>query len=184
MTQNIEVEVRAFITDDQYRMLVDMLRSSCKEHEEDDQVTYYFTGPSELRIQQNKRYSKVWLKKDKIHDDAREEIEVRVPREDFGKLENLFKALGFEVEIKWFRRRHEFAWDGMKVTLDFTKGYGYILELEKTVTVESEVEKAKQELTEKMLTLGIDPTPKEIFERAYAWYRENWRSVVGEDGSS
>ncbi|MBI4017406.1 MAG: CYTH domain-containing protein [Candidatus Aenigmarchaeota archaeon] len=175
--KNIEVEVRAFITKEQYDALFKRFGNASNE---DEQVTYYFNGPVDLRIQQNRSYSKIWLKKGALHSDAREEVEVHVAREDFGKLEALFRALGYEIAIKWFRTRNEFTYDGATVTLDYTKGYGYILELEKIVNAESDVEKTKRELIEKMRSLGITPTPKEEFDRAYAAYKQNWRALVGE----
>lgn len=55
---------------------------------------YYFNCEEDLRIQQNKLFSKIWMKKGAIHEDHREEMEVRFDRDDFNILEKIFLSLG------------------------------------------------------------------------------------------
>ena len=52
-------------------------------------------------------------------------------QKEFEELEKLFLALNYQVDIKWFRTRFQFEWEDVTVCLDYTKGYGYIIELEK-----------------------------------------------------
>ncbi len=174
---NIEAEVRSFITREQYASLIEFFKSHAKLSKEDYQETFYFDGDEDLRIQRNNFYAKIWMKKGKIHDEHREEIEVKFDKEDFENLEKLFLALGYTVEIKWFRKRFEFAWEGITVCLDYTKGYGYIIELEKMCsedTKEKEVDLLKQKLS----SLKINLTPKEEFNKKFQYYKENWKSLV------
>ena len=117
------------------------------------------------------------MKKGAIHDEHREEIEIKVPRGDFEKLEKLFLGLGYSVEIKWFRKRHSFLWEGIDVAIDFTKGYGYIVELEKMAT-EKNKEKTVAMLKEKLSELNIPLTPKEEFAKKYEFYKKNWRRLT------
>jgi len=174
---NIEVEVRSFITEDKYKELIDFFIKEGKFVSEDYQETFYFDCDEDLRIQRNNTYSKVWLKKGKFHDDHREEIEVKFPCENFELLEKLFLSLGYNVEIKWFRNRHTFTWEGISVMVDYTKGYGYILELEKMST-EAEKDAVLAELKAKMDSLGISISSKEEFENKFRNYKENWQSLV------
>jgi len=173
----IECELRAFISPEQYEQLLARLKQEGEHGGEDEQVTYYFDGGRDLRIQQNSRYAKIWLKSGAIHDEAREEIEVRCPREEFGNLEKLFAALGYQTEIKWFRRRHHFKYRGLTVALDDTRGYGRIIELEKICAPEGR-EVALAELRTAMAGLGIGLTPKEEFDRKYQDYKKNWRDLT------
>lgn len=195
--KTIEVEIRTFLTKDQYHQLIHFFTTHGQFLNEDEQVTYYFYSPHvdsppisqssidpspihpspDLRIQKNKFYSKVWLKKGKLHDEQREEIEIRLPVEDFDKLEKLFLSLGYSVSIQWFRHRHSFQWQGIDVAVDYTKGYGYILELEKMAT-EGEQEEVLHLLKEKLAELGIPETPKWEFEQKYQYYKENWWGLV------
>lgn len=175
--KNIEVEVRSFITKGQYEKLLDFFKQNAKFLKEDYQETFYFDSDQDLRIQKNDFFSKIWMKKGKIHDDYREEIEIKFAKDDFEKLENLFLSLGFNVQIKWFRKRFEFDWGGVTVCLDFTKGYGYIIELEKMAS-EADKEKEYDNLKKKLESLDIKITPKEEFNKKFADYKENWKTLV------
>lgn len=177
--EQFEVEIRSFVTEEKYKDLLDYFRKHGGGEKEDFQETFYFDSPSDLRIQRNNFFSKIWLKKGKIHEEFREEIEIRFPREDFENLEKIFLALGFEVKIKWFRKRHEFEWNGINVCVDYTKGYGYIIELEKIVE-ENDKEDALEELKKKMSELGIPLTPREEFDSKFRDYEKNWKVLSGE----
>ena len=175
---SIEVEVRSFISEDQYGELLDKMKEEAEFIEDDYQITYYFTGDVDLRIQKNNNFAKLWLKGGKIHDKHREEIEVKFDREDFDKLERLLILLGYEVEIKWFRKRNKFDWNGIKLTIDYTKGYGHIIELEKIAEENEDKDKIYKELEGKLKSLGIDITPKEKFDEKFKYYKENWKTLV------
>ena len=89
----------------------------------------------------------------------------------------MFNELGHKIEIKWLRQRNQFKWDEIKVCLDYTKGYGYIIELEK-LTSEENKEKTIKELKEKMNELNIPMTSRQEFEDKYNYYKENWRDII------
>jgi len=176
---NIEAEIRSFLSKEQYEKLLVFFNHNAKLLKEDYQETFYFDSEQDLRIQRNNFYSKIWMKKGKIHDEHREEIEIKFDREYFEELEKLFLALGFNVQIKWYRKRCEFQWEDIIVCLDYTKGYGYIIELEK-MTSEIEKEKVYEILTQKIKSLGVDITSKEEFDKKYQYYKNNWKSLTNE----
>lgn len=176
----IECELRSFVTDGQYRALLAFFGANAKALGEDEQVTYYYDAPQDVRIQRNRTHAKIWLKKGSMHDDAREEIEVQVPKDDFDKLERLFDAMGYAVKIKWFRSRRVFEWDGVRVCLDHTLGYGHIIELE-TMTDEAGREEAVRSLRVKMEQLGVRPTPKPVFNERFDYYREHWQELLAKE---
>jgi len=174
---NIETEIRSFISKEQFEELLDFFKKNSELKKEDYQETFYFDCDQDLRIQRNNFFSKIWMKKGKIHDDHREEIEIKFSRDEFENLEKLFLTLGYTIEIKWFRKRFEFEWDDTTVCLDFTKGYGYIIELEKMCsedTKNQEFEKLKQ----KLISLEVDITPKDEFNKKFLYYKENWKSLI------
>ena len=174
---NIEVEIRSFITKEQYEKLLEFFKKEGELVKEDYQETYYFDTDEDLRIQKNKFFSKIWLKKGKIHDDHREEIEIKFDKDDFAKLEKLFLNIGMNIDIKWFRTRYAFKWQDVEASVDYTKGYGYIIELEKMST-EEEKEKALELLKEKLKQLKIPLTPKEEFKKKYEFYKKNWQKLT------
>lgn len=176
---DIEVEVRSFISEDQYNKLLGFMQKNAKLIKKDNQITYYFSGDNDLRIQKNDFFSKIWLKKGKIHDPHRKEIELKFSKEKFGQLEKLFLSLGYEIDIKWFRKRHLFGWNDIEVAVDFTKGYGYIIELEK-MSDEKDKEKVYEFLKNKLEELNVNLTPKEEFDKKFSYYKENWRKLTNE----
>jgi predicted adenylyl cyclase CyaB len=175
--KNIEVEIRSFISKEKYEKLLEFFKQNAELIKEDFQETHYFDCEEDLRIQKNNFGSKIWMKKGQIHDDAREEIEIKTQNEDFENLQKLFKTLNYNTEIIWLRTRHEFNWNNITVCIDYTKGYGYIIELEK-MSEENEKEKTLEELKQKLNELNIPLTPKEEFKNKYEHYKENWRELI------
>jgi len=167
---NIEVEARSFITKKQYEDFLKFFRKKGKFLGRDKQITYYLSGPKDLRIQKTNKFSKLWLKDGKIHAKYRQDIEIRCAREDFEKLEELLLKLGYKVQIKWSRVRNDFLWKGIRVSVDWTRGYGYIIELEKRGR-EKDKEKIYQSLLKKLKELGIKLTPKKEFDKKFNYYK-------------
>jgi predicted adenylyl cyclase CyaB len=177
MSENIEVEIRSFISKEKYEELIKFFNENSELVKEDSQETHYFNCEQDLRIQKNNKGAKIWLKKGKIHDDAREEIEIFTEEKSFDDLGRLFEDLGYNVGIKWLRERKQFNWDGIKVCLDYTKGYGYIIELEKKTDEEHKGE-ILIKLKEKLNQLDIPLTSKEEFDEHFNYYKENWRRLI------
>ena len=174
----IEVELRSFISEGKFNELVEFMSKNALPVKDTGQETWYFSGDADLRIQRSDTRAKLWLKGGKIHDDAREEVEIILHPSNFENMAKILSVLGFEVEIKWFRHRKEFDWGGTKVCLDHTKGYGWIVELETLVGAEEHRDAAVENLKGKMKELGVTITPREEFERAFSNYKQNWKTLT------
>jgi len=172
---HIEVEVRSFISPTQYKKLEEKLSKSAKFLKEINEETIY-CGKENLRIRRDRNFSYLIFKTGKIHDDSREEIKIKFKRSKFEELKELFGALGFKINVIWFRKRKVYDWEGTKVFLDGTKGYGKIIELEEIGT-KKDKEKIKKKLKEKLKCLGIKITPKKIFDKKFENYKKNWRKI-------
>lgn len=177
MKNNIEIEIRSFVSKKQYEKLLIFFKKNSELLKEDNQETIYYDCPQDLRIQKNNFFSKIWLKKGKIHDDSREEIEIHTEIEDFDELKKLFETLGYGIDIKWLRDRKEFKWDNINVCLDYSKGYGYIIELE-IMGKKEERDSVLEMLRGKFKELGIEETSKEEFNKEFEKYKKNWRKVI------
>lgn len=164
----IEVEVRSFLSKKQYEALDLFFQENAEFVAEDIQETVYLEAPLDLRIQKNNNGVKIWTKGGKIHDSAREEIELFCRTEDYHSALLLFKKLGFPPYISWWRKRRMYNWRKVVVALDYTRHYGYILELEKIVT--NNRNKALISLSALMAELNIVPTPQEVFNTHYETY--------------
>jgi adenylate cyclase class IV len=174
---NIETEIRSFISKEKFEELLNFFKQNAQLLKEDYQETFYFDCKEDLRIQKNNFFSKIWMKKGKIHDDYREEIEIKFDKSEFENLEKLFIALGYDIEIKWFRKRYKFKWNDIIACLDFTKGYGYIIELEKMCHEEMK-EKEFELLKNKLQSLNVEITPKQEFNKKFQYYKDNWKSLI------
>ena len=174
---NIEVEVRSFISKEKFDELFIFFKKNADYLGEDVQETFYFDGKEDVRIQRNNSFSKIWMKKGKLHDECREEIEIKCARDDFDKLEKIFTSLGLPVNIKWFRTRHSFQWGDVIVTLDTTKGYGFIIELEK-LSDEANKAAALELLQQKFRELNIPLTPREEFDTKFQEYKLRWKELL------
>jgi predicted adenylyl cyclase CyaB len=175
--ENIEVEIKAIISEEKYKELIEYFKKEGEFIKEDDQTTYYFDCEEDLRIQKNNSGCKMVLKGGKVHDETREELEIEFDKEHFEKLDTLFKSLGYSTEIKWFRKRHSFKWEDIKVDVDFTKGYGYILELEK-MSDEENKEGTLKILKNKLKNLDIELTSREEFDKKFEDYKKNWEKLI------
>ncbi len=177
----IECELRAFVDDGTFASLRERFGKDGVASNPDEQVTYYFesNGDPDIRIQRNGRGAKIWYKGGKMHEEARREIEIPCRGEDFGRLEELFVALGYRVSIKWFRTRMTYAIGEVTATLDDTRGYGKIVEFEIACPEEGRGE-ALAALRSTMAAYGIEASPKEEFDRRYAAYKSDWRRLLGE----
>lgn len=175
--KNIEVELRSFIDESKYHELINFFDQKAKFLKEDSQITHYFTGDHDLRIQKNNFFSKIWMKKWELHDESREEIEIKFDKEDFEKLQQLFLSLWYGVEITWIRKRLQFDREGIEVSLDYTKWYGYIIELE-ILTTDLEKDEALEAIRKKFAELEIAITPKEEFKTKYEWYKTNRKTLI------
>ena len=175
----IECEIRAFISEEEYHRLIDFFKKNAEYKGEDMQQTNYFDAQTKVRTQKNSKGTKIILKKGNVHEGAREEIEIECAGEDFDKINKIFIELGHPVVIEWYRKRHTFFWEGITVCIDDTEGYGYIIELEKLID-EYQKEQTLTELREKLNFLKIQETPKELFDKKFQHYKENWREMIDE----
>ncbi len=173
---NIEVEIRSFISKEKYEELLEFFTAKGELLEEELQETHYLNSEKDLRIQRNDSFAKIWLKEGNIHDEFREETEVRFNKEDFEKIRAILSNIGMETSIKWVRKRHLFDWKGIKVAIDNTRGYGRIIELEKMSTEEKKNEDLEI-LKETMKELEVNLTSREEFDNKLEEYKKNWRSL-------
>lgn len=173
----IEVEFRSFISKEQYVRLLEFFKREGKLISEDEQESWYFEAPVDVRIQRSTTGAKIWAKRGVVHDEAREEVEIPIQPKEFDRVAQLFSWLNYPISIKWFRHRFTFNWNEITVTIDSTKGYGDIIELEK-MSDEQNVEKTKNLLTEAFKQLNVPITPREEFEKKYADYKERWQDLT------
>jgi len=175
--QDIEVEIRSFVSDKQYNAILSKLEKTAKYVSETEEETVYFSSDKDLRLRRNRKEASIILKEGKIHDNFRKEYEVKFNVVDFEKMEDLLKSLGYEIKIKWFRRRLKYEQDDVKIFLDETRGYGKIIEIEKMVNL-GEEKIVYKNLENRLKDFDIKITSKDEFNSAFEYYKNNWESLI------
>ena len=175
--KNFEVEARSFISEKQYKKLLQYFKEKGKLISADSDETVYFKAQKDLRIRKDSKFSYLILKEGKIHDKFRKEIEIKLAKEEFKKLEELIVSLGLKVVVRWYRRKRVYKWRGAEASLWITRGYGYLVELEKMSDEKGKI-KAHQRLTNLLKSLEIKITPKKEFDKRFNYYKNNWRKII------
>ncbi|OGD66447.1 hypothetical protein A3F08_01220 [Candidatus Berkelbacteria bacterium RIFCSPHIGHO2_12_FULL_36_9] len=162
---------------DKTRLEKFLKKSKAKLTKSETQDNWYYVAPgkNDLRIRRNDKEAFLILKKGWMHDTERDEIEVKVTRPDFERLDEIFVALGYKYDTKWYRKRLEYKLKSFNITIDFNAGYGGVAEIEKVVKNNNEVEKAKKDISDFAKEVGIEPATKELFNKMYTYYKKNWK---------
>jgi len=175
--KNIEVEARSFITPQKFKELKRLFDKKGKFLYQDFDETVYFKAKKDLRIRQDSNSSYLIFKEGKIHDKYRKEIELPLLKNKFKELEDLITSLGFPVDVRWYRVRRVYRWRGVNAYLWATKGYGYIIELEKFAS-EREKEKVHKKLTKLLEFFHTKITPRKEFEKKLGYYKKHWQRLT------
>jgi len=175
--KNIEVEVRALISKDEFLRLKKFFNKKAKflNHHKDETAYFDSNGSTRLRLEKDRCY--LVHKSGKIHDRHREELEIDLKKSDFLPAQKFMEFLGKPVIVRWIRERFVWKFNDMKAYLDNTKGYGRIFELE-AMTTSKDKEKSYQKMFEIFKNLNIKPTPKQEIQKHYQHYLKNWRKLI------
>lgn len=170
-----EFEKRAFVSEPKFEELLRRFALRGMPLQRTRQITYYLDLPADTRVQLCSDGSgRVWQKLGKLHDDAREEIEVKISREEASEILRIFRNAGIGVRVAWFRERSKFVEGEVSVCLDNTVGYGYVVEAEMKGEIDVK-EECLARLNEYLSDWDVAITPREEFEKAYLYYLETWK---------
>jgi len=103
--KNIEVEVRALISKDDFLRLKKFFDKKAKflNHHKDETVYFDSDGGSRLRLEKNRSY--FIHKSGRIHDRHREELEIELKKSDFFPAQKFMEFLGKPVVVRYIRER-------------------------------------------------------------------------------
>ena len=126
-----------------------------------------------------KRYSEICIKDGNMHDDIRKEKNVKIDSIYNDNMDYVLNNLGYIPQVKWFRTRSKTTLEvGMDLCLDYTIGYGYIVEVSKNIEDETKSDITKIELGNFLESLDIDITSKDEFNKKYNEYVLNWEKMT------
>ncbi len=172
--KNIEVEIQSLVSGKDWVRLRKFFDKKAKFLGEHHDKTSYFEKNGRIRIRIEPRAAYFISKSGKMHDKAREEIEIKFSKKDVLPAEEFLKSLGFPLQIRWSRRRRKYLWDGITVTLDDSKGYGKLIELEKMSDMRGR-KTIQEKLLKKFKLLKIPMTSRKILDQRFRNYLKTWR---------
>lgn len=168
----IHVEIRSFIKPEKYKELIEKYNNILHTEK---QISYFFNSKEDLRFMKTKRYSEICIKEGNMHDDIRKEKIVKIDSKYNDDMAYILNDLGYVPQVKWFRTRSKATLDfGIDFCLDYTVGYGYIIEVSKNIEDNTKYDLTKIELGNFLESLDIDITSKDEFDKKYDEYVLNW----------
>lgn len=98
-----------------------------------------------------------------------------------GELDELVLKAGFSYQAKWSREREEYSYCDTNVCFDKNAGYGYVVEFEKVIENEADVDRVRDEIDSLMDRLGVEELSQERLARMFDHYNQNWADYYGTD---
>ncbi len=172
----LDVQLRAFLDKDKYRELIEKYNSVLHTEK---QISYFYNLEEDFRFMKTKTYSEICIKEGNIHDDIKEEKTVKIDSKYNDNMTYILDKLGYVPEVKWYRTRSTAKLDfDINICLDYTVGYGYIIEVSKKIDDSKKFDLTKIELGNFLESLDIDITSKDKFNEKYNEYILNWRTLT------
>jgi adenylate cyclase class IV len=100
---------------------------------------------------------------------------------DIERLDDLVLAAGFELEAKWSAARKMYSFKDMTVDVMFSPGYGYVVEFEKVIADETQIEQTRQSIIDMMRDFGVEELDSKRLGRMFEYYNANWADYYGTD---
>lgn len=172
MNKNIEVEIRGLLSEAEHTSISDFLEKEGQNKEVDNRKTTFFIMPDKtLKIAEkvSKGKAKISLKTgDIVKDSSQTEYEVDIKPEEFDIAEKIFLNLGFDQIQHTEQKRINYTYKGVEFAVKWSIDWGYHFEMEKMVSSEEDVEKARKELMQMAQDLNLSVMSEEEFGRRCA----------------
>lgn len=138
----LEIEMRALLSEDQYTALMDRLTREATDLGADDKKVWFYILPDKLlKVTHNVTAGngKVTLKLNRIGQGSSfPEIEYMIDEADVPKAVAIFDQLGYEALIEPKILRHNFIFEDVELAVKYSASWGYHVELEQVITNEDD----------------------------------------------
>lgn len=115
---------------------------------------------------------------DIMHGSVRREFEgnIALSLED---LDEVLLGAGFKYQSKWSRTREIYHYLDISVCIDLNAGYGYVVEIEKIVQKEGNINGARESVISVMETLGVEESSEKYLQKMFEYYVTHWEEYYG-----
>lgn len=163
----IEVEVRGFLSKEEFETKLKEFQKISSSFEEDHRDTTFFMLPeATLKVtkMKSKNQSKISYKSgDIVSSVGQEEVELLIPITDYDKAVLIFTKLGLTDKQITEQIRYNFNIDGFEVSLKWSKDWEYHFEVEKLVNDRSQMDNINSEIKEFCSKFKLKPLSEEEF---------------------
>ncbi len=157
--QNIEVELRALMNEEQFFKLTAFFDKNCEDLGKDNKDTYFYLFPDKLlKVTNNitKKNAKITLKLQKIGlGDDFEEIEANFLQEDVQKIIRILGILGLKEHQYSYQNRHNYFCEDVEFAMKYTVSWGFHCEMEIMVESKNDIPRAVKQITKVASDLGL-----------------------------
>lgn len=168
MKENIEVEVRGLLSEEQYAKLKDFFDNHADLKVQRRRTLIDFSGDVEnrtkdIRIRNTNNKPEIVIKLGSWGgSESREEILVEVKEGSFKTLVKAFGEMGFKKGVLCVRNSVVYEYKGIEFALVEVPNHSFYFEAE-ILTTEEDAQKAEEEIRKVCEELGLNPFSKEEF---------------------
>ena len=165
----IEVELRGFLTEDEFKLKLKELQTISTSFEEDHRDTVFFMlSKATLKVthMKSKKQAKIAYKAGDINSTTgQDEIEISIPVEEYENTIILFQNLGFTNKQITSQIRYNLKIDNFEVSMKWSRDWGHHFEVEKMVAEPSLVNQAFVDVKEFCMQNGLKVMDTNEFEK-------------------
>lgn len=158
-TNNIEVEIRGLLTEEQYARIISFLDKNAEEKEVDDRKTIFFMIPDKTLKVTNylgKGKAKIALKVGHfVTEISQKEYELYIGPDQFDIAIEIFKNLGFDKTQNTEQKRINYKYRNCEIAIKWSLDWGYHFEMEKVIGASENQAQVREELISIASELGL-----------------------------
>jgi len=156
---NIEVEIRSLLTEEQYKKIIVFLDQNSEEKDNDDRKTIFFMIPDKtLKITNylGKGKAKIALKVGNfVKEISQKEYEVFIDPNQFDIAVDVFKNLGFDKIQNTEQKRINYKYKGCEIAIKWSPDWSYHFEMDKVIAESENQSQVREELIKIATELGL-----------------------------
>lgn len=170
-------EKRTFIKEEEKQKLIEYFDSHCSQKAIEKQVIYNYHTEGDFRLIKTKDYMKIDFKPSSA---LEKENTVFINPKYQQDLTEIYRKIGLDIEMKRFRIRHKYIYQGLYVSVDENVKTGNIFRIKFHYDKEQDLSIKKQMIKDIFNQFEIEETDLSKFQDLYAKYRMDWYDLTKE----
>lgn len=170
-------EKRTFIKEEEKQKLIEYFDSHCSQKAIEKQVIYNYHTEGDFRLIKTKDYMKIDFKPSSA---LEKENTVFINPKYQQDLTEIYRKIGLDIEMKRFRIRYKYIYQGLYVSVDENVKTGNIFRIKFHYDKEQDLSIKKQMIKDIFNQFEIEETDLSKFQDLYAKYRMDWYDLTKE----